>query len=96
MIEIAPGLLIPVGVALILLLILGWSMHMQRRALIRQREAIDTVEESMGMQRQARELLIEGNAFAEQSLRNQEEMIRLLRVLAPERGSAEISTTTAP
>ena len=42
---------------------------------------MESVEESLALARQGRDLQSEGIAMAERSLRHQEEMIRLLRLL---------------
>jgi len=51
-----------------------------------------SVEENLALARHCVELQLQANALAERSLRNQDEMIRLLRLLAGDRSQTDITT----
>ncbi len=93
MLDVPVSLFISVGVFLVFFFAFVWSIFMQRKGLSRQKDAVDRIEESMAMSRQSIGLLVDANALRERMLHNQEEMVRLLRVIADERGVADISTS---
>jgi hypothetical protein len=94
--------LLTIGAAALILVLL-WSLAIQQVGISRQRKALATVDESLALQRRTAELQLEANVLAEKSLRNQEEMIRLLWQLVGDRagverprGDTNIRTPNAP
>ena len=78
------------GVVLLVLFICFWAYSAQKRVEGRQKKAI---KESLDLGRRSLDLQEEGFALAEKSLRNQEEMIRLLRQLVGEHVSDQIAAS---
>jgi hypothetical protein len=72
---IAGGLLLFFGLPMI------WGLLMQRRAVRQQSKAIDSVEESMDVSWRNSQMVARLVELAEASARQQDEVIRLLRVL---------------
>lgn len=83
--EDLPKILIPialtVGVVLVMILALVW----QKKGLAGQQKALSHVDESMALSRRSLELAEKGVALAEESNRNQREMILILRRDADQR-----------
>ena len=73
------------GLTALLAVLLGtlvWAMVMQRQSLTRQRQNLFQIEESLELSRRGVVLSERLLRLAEQSLGNQEEVIRLLKALA--------------
>ena len=66
----------------VLLGVLAWAMAMQRKALIRQGHNLYQVDENLELMRRSVEIGERLLRLAEQSVGNQEEVIRLLKELA--------------
>jgi hypothetical protein len=80
--------LLAIGAAALVLVLL-WSLVIQQVATSRQRKALATVDESLALQRRTADLQLEANVLAEKSLRNQEEILRLLWQLVGDRPGVE-------
>jgi hypothetical protein len=80
--------LLAIGAAALILVLL-WSLVIQQVTTSRQRKALASVDESLALQRRTAELQLEANVLAEKSVRNQEEMIRLLWQLVGDRTGVE-------
>src|SRR4051794_14335419 len=84
--------LIPVGFVVAMVLALVW----QRRGLTTQERAMSDVQESLALSRRSVELQEQMAAMAEESVRNQREMLELLRRLTERRLLDSRSITQPP